>query len=285
MIAVCIKWVDRRPDVDPLTGAVTHDPRASGASDADDAALEWALRLAEAWGLEVTALTAGPPDAEIVLRDALAAGATTAIRAGCSRDAPSETVAEALSAALPEGTGMVVCGNWSLDRGSGSVPAYLAAHRRSAQALGLVSLTIDPSERASVGAERRLDGGRRERLRVPIPAVVSVEGGSARLRRASLSRVLGTQRETVHVVDTAVSTGVGSTGTGRGGGSSPAVHRGPFRPRARALAAPGSDSARERILALTGALTDQTPPQRLVLGPADAADRIVEQLRAWGYLG
>ncbi|GAC1386461.1 MAG: hypothetical protein NVSMB4_13630 [Acidimicrobiales bacterium] len=278
MIAACIKWVDRRPDVDPLTGEVTHDPRASGASDADDAALEWALRLGEAWGLEVTALTAGPPAAEAVLRDALAAGAATAIRAGCPQDAPSEMVAELLAAAIPEGAEIVVCGNWSLDRGSGSVPAYLAAHRRSAQALGLVSLTIDPAERASVGAERRLDGGRRERLRVPTPAVVSVEGGSARLRRASLARVLAAQRQTVHVVETA-----GSGGPG-GGRHAPVVHRGPFRPRARALAAPGSDSARERILALTGALTDQTPPQRLVLGPAEAADRILDQLRTWGYL-
>ena len=44
-----MKWVDRRPEVDPLTGAVHTDARTSGPSDADEAALEWALRIGEAW--------------------------------------------------------------------------------------------------------------------------------------------------------------------------------------------------------------------------------------------
>ena len=38
------KWLDRRPEVDPLTGAVHDDQRSAGASDADQAALERALR-------------------------------------------------------------------------------------------------------------------------------------------------------------------------------------------------------------------------------------------------
>ena len=58
----------------------TTTARAAGASDADQAALEWALRAAEAWGAEVLAVTAGPPAAEAVLRHALAAGAARAVR-------------------------------------------------------------------------------------------------------------------------------------------------------------------------------------------------------------
>jgi hypothetical protein len=58
----------------------------------------------------------------------------------------------------------------------------------------------------------------------------------------------------------------------------------PFRPRARILAGPDrSGDSRSRVIALTGSLSDRTPPQRLTLDPAAAADRIVEQLRAWGY--
>lgn len=53
MIAVCMKWVDHRPSVDRLTGAVSTDPRSSGPSEADQAALEWGLRLASAWEDEV----------------------------------------------------------------------------------------------------------------------------------------------------------------------------------------------------------------------------------------
>ena len=47
-VAAAVKWVDLRPDVDPLLGLVTHDVRTSGFSPADAAALEWALRLGEA---------------------------------------------------------------------------------------------------------------------------------------------------------------------------------------------------------------------------------------------
>jgi hypothetical protein len=43
-------------------------------------------------------------------------------------------------------------------------------------------------------------------------------------------------------------------------------------------------SARERILALTRALVDRTPPELVTLDPAAAADRVLAQLRTWGYL-
>ena len=96
---------------------------------------------------------------------------------------------------------VVVCGAWSIDRGSGSVPAFLAARLDAAQALGLVSLSFDASPRRTIEAERRLDRGRRERLRVAAPAVLSVEGGSARLRRATLDRVLAARSIDIDVRD------------------------------------------------------------------------------------
>ena len=36
-VAVALKWVDLRPDVDPLAGTVRHDDRTSGFSLADAA--------------------------------------------------------------------------------------------------------------------------------------------------------------------------------------------------------------------------------------------------------
>jgi electron transfer flavoprotein beta subunit len=50
------------------------------------------------------------------------------------------------------------------------------------------------------------------------------------------------------------------------------------------LPPPAGASPRERILDLTGALVDRTPPEQVVLDPASAADRILSQLRTWGYL-
>jgi electron transfer flavoprotein beta subunit len=275
-VVAFLKWVDARAEVDRLTGAVVTDPRTSGASDADLAALEWALRLGEARGEDVVAVNAGPSASERMLRDALAAGAARAVRVDLPPDAPSADVAAALAdvARRQPSLSFVVCGAFSVDRGSGSVPGFVAAHLDAAQALGCVTLDIDAT---AVTAERRLDGGRRERVRAAGPAVLSVEGGSARLRRASLRAVVTAHDAVVDVVrpvapparDAAV-----------------AVRRAPFRPRPRVLPPPARQlSPRERILALTGAMVERDPPQLLVLDPDAAADRILDQLRAWGYLG
>src|SRR5581483_10352501 len=91
-VVACLKWVDHKPDVDPLTGAVRTDWRTAGLSDADRAALEWALRLGGEWGEPVVAVSAGPAAADAVLVDALSAGATRAVRVELPLSAPSDTV-------------------------------------------------------------------------------------------------------------------------------------------------------------------------------------------------
>lgn len=271
MIAVCMKWVERRPQVDPLTGTTHTDQRTSGASDADLAALEHALRLAEAWGDDVLVATAGPDAADAMLRDALAVGASRAVRVDVASDASSEHVAAVLAPVLAGAT-TVLCGDWSLDRGSGAVPALLAARLGAAQALGLVTIDVDGADH--VLASRRLDGGRRERLRVPTPRVLSVEGG-VRLRRAPLQGLLAAKAATVELHPSTVHHAAPRAG----------VDVAPYRPRARELPPPPAElSARERVLALTGALVERTPPELLTLEPADAADRLLAQLRTWGYL-
>lgn len=272
MIAACLKFVDRRPEVDRLSGEVHTDVRSSGLSDADQAALEWALRLGDQWEEEVVALSAGGAEAEAVLHEAMACGATRAIRVDIAASVASSTVAAAL-AAVCEDARLFVCGDWSLDRGSGAVPAYLAGLAGAAQALGLVSL--EAVEPGVLRAERRLDGGRRERLLVHTPAVISVEGSSARLRRASLAGALNAKRASVEVQQPALTATVVQVPS----------RSGPFRPRPRILPPPPSDlSPRERVLALTGALVERTPPKRVVMEPEEAADFLLEQLREWGEL-
>jgi len=278
LLGVAMKWVPLRVEVDPLTGVVTADPRSSGASGADLAALEWGLRLAEAWGGEVLVASAGPGEADGLLREALAAGAARAARCELPAGAPSELAAAALAAAFADAA-VVVCGDWSLDRGSGSVPAFLAARLGAAQALGLAAL--EPEAPGVVRVERRLDLGRREVLRVRAPAVLSVEAATARLRRAPLPALLRARDAAVDHLP-APSTDPAAAGVPEPAGP---ARRGPYRPRPRVL--PGPDpgaSARERILALTGAGIERTPPQTVRLDPEAAADRVLAQLRTWGYL-
>ena len=270
-IAAVLKWVDLRPDVDPLEGTVRHDDRTSGFSLADAAALECALLLGEAWQLPVAAITAGPPGAQAVLRDAAAFGPRRLVLVTADIDAPSEAIAEAL-APLLDGAAVVCCGDYSADRGSGSVPAFLAHQLEAAQALGLTGLT--PRTPGCLIAQRRLDGGRREHLQVTAPAVISVEPGAARLRRASLSGLLAAREAVIEVAEGAVTHG----------SRVQVMSTAPYRPRPKMLPPPHDPLPRARLLALTGALTERTPPRVVRASCDEAADELIGYLKDKGYL-
>jgi electron transfer flavoprotein beta subunit len=271
VIAACLKWVDRRPEIDPLHAHVHTDARTAGASPADEAALEWALRAGEVTGRPVVAVSAGPPAAESVLRQALAAGASRAVLVPLTGAEPSDDVARALAAILRDaGVTLVWCGDHSLDRGSGSVPAYLAAELGLAQALGLVEVHVDP--RGPVTGLRRLDRGRRERVALTGDGVLSVEGATARLRRATLAAARWARQARVEQAGPAPADGATAEPTLR-----------PFRPRARVLPAPEGADALERITALTDAGTVKAHREVVTLAPADAAARLLGAMASWGY--
>ncbi len=204
-ITVCWKWVslDREHDV---------DERWAGVSAADEAALEVALSVRDAVvDCDVQVICLGPPEADDVLRAALAAGADSATRIDASPELDGRTVAGAIADHLHDAD-LVVCGDYSIDRGTGSVPAFLAAELGAAQALGLVGIDVTTATTLPLRVVRRLDGGRREVLDVPLPAVLSVEGSVARLRRASLAASLASRGTSI----TAVAGPPRSAGRGRG---------------------------------------------------------------------
>ena len=285
VIVAAMGWSWQEAGVDPLTGAVSADPHDRGPARADFAALEHALRLAQAWDAQVVAATVGPADADTMLRDALAAGAAEALRVEPAGRAPALRPADlvggrqdlpaALAAALRDRYGvpyLVLCGDRSADRGTGSFPAFLAAALHAAQALGVVRM--EPDGDRVLRVHRRLDGGRREVLRVRGPAVVSVEAAGVRLRRAALPATLASRDVAIPVarMTGAVAHRVSVLG----------AH--PYRPRPRELPGP-SGTALHRTLELTGALVQRTPPTVLgPLSPGEAADELLGYLRRHGYL-
>jgi electron transfer flavoprotein beta subunit len=121
-------------------------------------------------------------------------------------------------------------------------------------------------------ATRRLDGGRREVLDVRAPAVISVEGATARLRRASLTAMRTAAISPIEVVTPTVAMRVDEF----------SVH--PYRPRARALASPSGVDALDRVRSLTATGTAAASHDVETLAPTDAAARIVRALTDWGYL-
>jgi electron transfer flavoprotein beta subunit len=299
LVVACLRITDLRPDIDPLTGVVTRDAWGIGLSAADAAALEHALRIAEAWTGQVLAVSVGPSTIEPVLREVAGLGASVLRIATPEPEGaggyPEELagdeqgVARTIAAALsPFGPpDLVLCGDRSADRGTGALPAFLAHELHAAQALGLVTLEVEqdgePRDPARVGttaliAERRLDAGWREQLRLSPPAVCSVEGAGIRLRRASLPATLAAAGATIGLV------GPGPWPDDRDG----SMHIGPtrvFTPPPRVLPAPPQDDPRLRLLSLTGALVAHEPPTLIgPIGAAEAADELLGFLVRHGYL-
>jgi electron transfer flavoprotein beta subunit len=237
-VAAVLRWTAVRTAVDPLTGAVLG--AFYGFPPADWAALEHALRLGEA-----RAVCVAPAGADL--------GEVAAL-------APTVRFAHGDAAALAEELrgALVLCGD------HGTLPALLAHELGVPQALGVVRFEHGI-------AERRLDHGLRERLRVDGPAVVSVEAAGVRVRRAPLGALLR-EPDIRNVAGPPPRSRVKVTATL------------PFRPPPRVVPPPAGD-ATARLRALTGVDEAREPPT--VLGPLDAsaaADALLGFLERHGYL-
>ena len=283
VVAVCVKPTDPRPHVHPLTATIEHDPGASVLPAAEAAAVELGLRLGEHWSARVVVLSLAGPEADAALGELAALGAGVlrvegGARAGASGPASPGPGLAALAhdqrgearalATVIAGLGplrAVLCGDRSHERGTGELPAFLAHELGLPQALGLVRL--DAVGDGLVGL-RRLDGGWREELRIPTPAVCSVEGAGIVPRRASLPAVVaaaGLVIPTATAIPTATDPAHRSS-PGRVATGPPT----PFRPPARVVPAPDDPDPRDRIARLTGVLSSHEPAQ--VVGPVDAAE-------------
>lgn len=151
-------------------GTIDRTAAAPITNPADLHALEAALQLAD----EVWALSMGPPQAESALRAALEVGAHRAVLLCDHLLAGSDTwaTANALAAAIEwiGGTDLVLCGISALDGETGQVGPSVAQRLDWPQATGCESLSV---EGRSLLARRVVEGGY-ERLRLPLPAVVTV---------------------------------------------------------------------------------------------------------------
>ena len=103
-IIVCVKQVPDTTEIriDPVTNTLVRDGVPSITNPFDENAIEEALRLKEKHGGRVTVITMGPPQAEAILRDALAMGVDDVILisdrkfAGADTWATSYTLSQAI---------------------------------------------------------------------------------------------------------------------------------------------------------------------------------------------
>jgi electron transfer flavoprotein beta subunit len=211
-------------------------------NEPDAYALEAALRLREAHGGEVIAVSAGPARVAQVLREALARGADRALHVeddGLAR-ADASVVAEALAAAIgPETPDLVLTGLQSDDMGFGQTGVILAERLGVAHATIIMDVQV---QGAAVRVKRELEGGWFQWLEMPLPALLTIQSGINQLRYATLKGIMAAKKKEIRVV-----------------------------------AAPGAAAA-QRVLALRA--PEKQKQTRMIAGsPAEAARELVRALR------
>jgi electron transfer flavoprotein beta subunit len=239
-VAVCVKQV-MSPDV-PVRPAETRTwAREDGSwalNEPDAYALEEALRLREARGAEVVAISAGPARVAQVLRECLARGADRAIHVNV--DLPPVDPA-ATSSALAEALGndpvdLVLTGLQSSDAGSAAVGGMLAERLGMAHATIAVKLEVGDS---TIDVTRELEAGWFQTVTLPLPAVVTVQSGINQLRYVTLKGIQAAKKKETLVV------GVSSPATP--GQRVLQVYAPPRKATGQMISGPPADAARELV--------------------------------------
>ena len=143
-IIVCAKQVPDTTEIqiDPVKGTLIRDGVPSIMNPDDKGGLELALRLKEQHGATVTVVSMGPPQADVMLREALAMGADRAILLSDRRFAGADTIATSYALAGCIKTldyDLIIAGRQAIDGDTAQVAPEMAEH------LGLpqVSYVID----------------------------------------------------------------------------------------------------------------------------------------------
>ncbi len=185
-IAVCIKQVPARDSVLRVENSALREADFSYEINEPDAyALEEGLQLKEKHGGEVVAVCAGPDRASSTIREALAKGADRAIHIDVETDAldalgTATLIARALDADRPD---LVLTGLQSDDFGYGQTGVILA------ELMNLPHATIVMSVESSAGGilvKRELENGFFQFVEMPLPALLTMQSGSNKLRYATL---------------------------------------------------------------------------------------------------
>jgi len=169
----------------------------------DEYALEEGLRLKEAKGAEVTAVSVGPDKAKDVLRNALALGADAAVLLKSTETGDPLAVAKIL-AAFAEGKGfdLLLFGNKGFGGDNGAVGAMVAELLSLSQANLVTKLELSET---GFRAEREGDGGT-EVVEGSLPAVITAQRGLNEPRYASLKGIMAAKKKTIDEVEGAAVT-------------------------------------------------------------------------------
>jgi electron transfer flavoprotein beta subunit len=204
----------------------------------DEYALEEAIRLKEAGGGEVIALSVGPDSARDVLRNALALGADSAVLLK-GHPGVDPLAAARMIATYAEGKGfdLILMGNKGIGDDNCAVGPMVAELLGWGQANVVVKLDVKDGR---FQAEREVEGGA-ELVEGPLPAVVTAQKGLNDPRYASLKGIMAAKKKTTEEIEVA-------GGEGLMGNASLALP--PARPEGRKLDGEPAGQARELLTLL-----------------------------------
>ena len=176
-IVVCVKQVPDTNEVklDPVTGTLIRDGVPSIMNPDDKAGLEAALELKDATGAHITVVSMGPPQADDVLREALAMGADEAIlvtdRAfgGADTWATSTTIAAAVKMLDYD---LIITGRQAIDGDTAQVGPQIAEHLN----IPNVSYAEDIKVEGDAVIVKRRYEDRYHTIKVQMPCLVTALG-------------------------------------------------------------------------------------------------------------
>ncbi|MHA1146789.1 MAG: electron transfer flavoprotein subunit beta/FixA family protein [Promethearchaeota archaeon] len=209
-IFICIKQVPDTQEVriDPKTNTLIRQGIPSIMNPHDKHAVELGLTLKEKHGAEVIALSMGPPQAEEVLREALAMGADKAYLltdrafAGADTLATSHTLALAVKKIMSEGAKdekyIVICGVQAIDGDTAQVGPEMAEELGIPQITYVIDFKLEGNKSIT---ERAFRSEEIVVIETQLPVLVSVVKEINHPRYPSLSSIVNaySKKEVVYL--------------------------------------------------------------------------------------
>lgn len=205
-IVVCIKQVPdtEQVKINPETNTLIRSGVENIMNPFDRQALETALILKDASGAKVTVVSMGPPQAQDILKEAIAMGADEAMLISDRALAGSDTLATSVAlAAAVRKVGeydLVLCGKQAIDGDTAQVGPEMAEHLGIAQVTDALKVALADDGRLLVDRENESSS---QTLAVTLPAVVTVTKSEKEPRFASIKGKMKARKAEIPVLGAA----------------------------------------------------------------------------------
>ena len=161
----------------------------------DEFAVENSLQHKESGGGTVTAITVGPAGADKVLKGVKALGVDNIIRLDCDGYMDSNALQSILAQEISSGGyDVVYCGKSAADTGAGSTGPGLAERLGWGSVSNITDITFDGGLTVTSPSE-----GGNAIISVTLPAVVSCDKGSTKVRKSNVKGIMMAKKAQVDV--------------------------------------------------------------------------------------